>query len=193
MSEQQPDEQTQPQASEQPEAEASAPLEEEASEQEGEQTSEPEASTNDDWTWAAEGWTARVQKNEGDEGWAVTMTRDGDAEPILTTHWTMGRDKKNPKPLNFFDFKTLLKGARDVLTRHEAHARSLRHRSVAVVDEAGTRIRVDLDIATDEDDPHAMLTAWDGHDKVGERRVAPNYKLTAAGATRWVTSEYSDV
>ncbi len=147
---------------------------------------------SDGWTWVSEGWTARVQKNEHDEGWAVTMTRDGDAEPILTTHWTMGRDKKNPKPLNVSDFRTLLKGARDVLTRHEAQNRSARHRTVTVSDDAGTAVRVDLDIAADEDDPHALLTAWDGPEKLGERRVAPNFKLTAAAAGKWVAGGYGD-
>ena len=145
-------------------------------------------------TWASDGWTARVQKNEDDEGWAVTMTRDGDAEPVLTSPWTMGRDKKNPKPLNPSDFKTLLKGARDVLTRHEAHARSQRHRSTTVTDETGASVRVDLDIVPDEDDPHAILTAWSATgEKLGERQVAANFGLSAATASRWVTRGFGDV
>jgi hypothetical protein len=149
--------------------------------------------SDDGRTWTAEGWTARVQKNEHDEGWAVTMTRDGDAEPVLTTHWTMGRDKKSPKPLGVYDFRTLLKGARDVLTRHEAQARQSRHRTVSVTDDTGAGVRVDLDIAADEDDPHAVLSAWsDAGEQLGERRVAPNFKLTAAAATKWVTSDYGD-
>ena len=154
---------------------------------------EASAPEGDARTWSAEGWTAQVQKNEHDEGWAVTMTRDGDSEPLLTTHWTMGRDKKNPKPLNTYDFRTLLKGARDVLTRHEAQARIARHRSVSVTDDTGAAIRVDLDIAADEDDPHAMLTAWDAAgEKLGERRVAPNFKLSLAAANKWVASGYGD-
>ncbi len=149
---------------------------------------------DDSRIWIASGWTARVQKNEDDDGWAVTMTRDGDAEPVLTSPWTMGRDKKNPKPLNHTDFKTLLKAARDVLTRHEAHARSQRHRSTTVADDERGTVRVDLDIAADEDDPHALLTAWaeDG-EKLAERRVAPNFKLTAASAGRWVAGGLGEV
>ncbi|MBL9106851.1 MAG: hypothetical protein JNL82_38405 [Myxococcales bacterium] len=140
-------------------------------------------------TWASDGWTARIQKNEDDDGWAVTMTRDGDSEPVLTSPWTMGRDKKNPKPLNTSDFTTLLKGARDVLTRAEAHARAQRHRSVSVVDAEGMSVRVDLDIAADEDDPHALLTAWrwDG-EKLAERRVEAGFKLNAASAASFVAS-----
>lgn len=144
-------------------------------------------------TWTESGWTARVQKNEDDDGWAVTMTRDGDAEPVLTSPWTMGRDKKNPKPLNTADFRTLLKAARDVLTRHEAHARAQRHRSVSVFDDEGAAVRVDLDIAADEDDPHALLTAWsDADEKLAERRVAPNFKLSAASAQRWLASGFAE-
>ena len=47
--------------------------------------------------WVDNGWTARVIKNEDDDGWAVAMTRDGEREPALVGPWTMGRDKKNPK------------------------------------------------------------------------------------------------
>lgn len=144
-------------------------------------------------TWSSDGWTAQVRKNEDDEGWAVTMTRDGDAEPVLTSPWTMGRDKKNPKPLNVSDFKTLLKGANDVLTRHLAHARAQRHRSVTVADDTGAPVRVDLDIAADEDDPHGLLTAWaaDG-EKLGEQRVEAGFKLSSVSGRRWVASNYRD-
>src|SRR5256884_946681 len=53
------------------------------------------------------GWEARVIKNEDDDGWAVAMTQDGQAEPSLVGPWTMGRDKKNPKPLDVSAFNTL--------------------------------------------------------------------------------------
>ena len=153
-----------------------------------------EQTEDDARVWASEGWTARVQKNESDEGWAVTMTRDGDSEPVLTSPWTMGRDKKNPKPLNPSDFKTLLKGARDVLTRAEAHAHAQRHKSVTVGDDAGARVRVDLDIVPDEDDPHAILSAHDETgEKLAERRVAPNFAFSVAKATRWVASGFGEV
>lgn len=149
--------------------------------------------TGDARVWRGQGWTARVVKNEDDDGWAVTMTRDGDAEPVLTSPWTMGRDKKNPKPLNTTDFRTLLKGARDVLTRHEAHARAQRHRSIDLVDASGAPIRVDLDVAADEDDPHALLSAWDpAGDKLAERRVAADFRLNAASARRWIASGFAD-
>ncbi len=154
---------------------------------------DPSDAPDDARTWRSDGWTAQVRKNEDDEGWAVTMTRDGDNEPVLTSPWTMGRDKKNPKPLNPGDFKTLLKGANDVLTRHQAQARAQRHRSVTVVDDAGAPVRVDLDVAADEDDPHALLSAWaaDG-EKLAEQRVEAGLKLSSVSARRWVAGGYRE-
>ena len=97
------------------------------------------------------------------------------------------------KPLNTTDFRTLLKGARDVLTRHEAHARAQRHRSLSVPDGDGALIRVDLDVAADEDDPHAILSAWNpSGDKLAERRVAANFGLSLNSARRWISSGFAD-
>ena len=67
--------------------------------------------------WVGNGWTARVIKNEEDEGWAVAMIKDGEPEPALVGPWTMGRDKKNPKPLDVNAFNTLVKTASEVLRR----------------------------------------------------------------------------
>ncbi len=150
--------------------------------------------TSDARTWSDEGWTANVHKNEDDDGWAVSMTRDGDAEPVLVSPWTMGRDKKNPKPLNTSDFKTLLKAARDVLTRHEAHARAQRHRSCDIVDPSHGKVRVDLDVAADEDDPHAIISAWDASGvEIASQRVSAGYKLSAAKASQWVAGGCGEV
>ncbi len=137
--------------------------------------------------WHDDGWTARVIKNDGDDGWAVEMTRDGDPEPALVGPWTMGRDKKNPKPLDQNAFNTLVKTASEVLARHAHQARALLHKSVPVTTALGRRVRVDLDIAPDEDDPHAMLTAWDESGECTARvRIAANWKLSPASALRWV-------
>ena len=75
--------------------------------------------TQDPLLWRDDGWTARVIKNIDDEGWAVEMIRDGQAEPALVGPWTMGRDKKNPKPLSAPAFATLVKTATEVIARHE--------------------------------------------------------------------------
>ena len=83
---------------------------------------EPEdVSIFEDRLWHHKGWEARVIKNEDDDGWAVAMTQDGQAEPSLVGPWTMGRDKKNPKPLDVSAFNTLVKTAHEVMRRHEQH------------------------------------------------------------------------
>ena len=82
--------------------------------------------------WRQDGWTARVVKNEEDEGWAVEMIREGEAEPALVGPWTMGRDKKNPKPLDTAAFNTLVKTAAEVLRRHEQQTHADRHKSLTV-------------------------------------------------------------
>ena len=144
--------------------------------------------TSDPRLWKKAGWIARVIKNESDEGWAVAMTRIGDDEPALVSPWTMGRDKVNPKPLNNNDFTTLLKGARDVLKRHEHALRAKMHKSITCSSETNARLRADLDVQLDEDDPHAILTVVD--DRTGEvlrsGRASPQFKLTEASVQKFV-------
>jgi hypothetical protein len=141
--------------------------------------------------WRADGWTARVIKNEDDDGWAVEMIRDGEPEPARGGPRTMGRDKKNPKPLDAAAFTTLVKTASEVLRRHEQQRRALLHKSVTVSDRSGGRVEVCLDIVPDEDDPHAVLSASSaGGEELGRARVEAGFKLTAAAATRWVESEF---
>lgn len=140
--------------------------------------------------WRDELWTAQVIKNEDDDGWAVSMTRRGEAEPALTGPWTMGRDKKNPKPLDAPAFHTLVKTASEVLRRHEQqlHAQLNKHVSVGY---GSGRIRVALQIVPDEDNPYALLSAQDESGaQLGEARVAPNFKLSAASAEAWIESGY---
>ena len=141
--------------------------------------------------WRDERWTARVIKNEDDDGWAVSMTRQGEAEPALVGPWTMGRDKKNPKPLDAPAFHTLVKTASEVLRRHEQqlHAQLNKHLFVGAGSE---RIRVALQIVPDEDNPHAILSAQDeSGEQLGEARVAPNFKLNAASAESWIEGGYA--
>ena len=83
-------------------------------------------------TWRDNGWTAQVMKNEDDDGWAVAMTLQGEDEPALVGPWTMGRDKKNPKPLDVAAFHTLVKTASEVLRRHEQQLHAQLNRNVTV-------------------------------------------------------------
>jgi hypothetical protein len=126
-----------------------------------------------------------VIKNEDDDGWAVAMTLHGQAEPALVGPWTMGRDKKNPKPLDVSAFNTLVKTASEVIRRHEQHLQATLHKEIAVSCNAG-RITVALDIVPDDDDPHALLSAADeAGTELARVKVAAGFKLNRASATAW--------
>jgi hypothetical protein len=140
--------------------------------------------------WRDKGWTARVIKNEDDEGWAVEMIKGGEPEPALVGPWTMGRDKKNPKPLDVSAFNTLVKTASEVLRRHEQHLHALHHRSIAVNASSG-RVNVTLDIVPDEDDPHALLGAYDAAgEPLARVRVGLGFRLNAASASAWIDDDF---
>ena len=140
--------------------------------------------------WRDNGWTARVVKNEDDEGWAVEMIKLGEAEPALVGPWTMGRDKKNPKPLDTAAFHTLVKTAAEVLRRHEQQLHAQLHKSI-VVSAAGGRVTVTLDVVADEDDPYATLTATDAAGaQLGQVRVGAGFNLNATSASAWIDGGY---
>jgi hypothetical protein len=143
--------------------------------------------------WRDKGWTAQVIKNDDDDGWAVSMTPHGQAEPALVGPWTMGRDKKNPKPLDTNAFNTLVKTAREVIRRHEQQRDAILHKSVTVdgPDDAPGPLKVTLDIVPDEHEPHAWLAAIDaGGEQVARVRVAAEFRLSAASAEAWVAGGF---
>lgn len=144
----------------------------------------------EDRLWHHKGWEARVIKNEDDDGWAVSMTQDGQAEPALVGPWTMGRDKKNPKPLDVSAFNTLVKTASEVIRRHEQHQAALLHKAIQI-DVRGSRVTVALDIEPDEDNPTATLTATaaDGSE-LAKVRARPDHVLNRASAQRWADAGY---
>ncbi len=140
--------------------------------------------------WRDERWTAQVIKNEDDEGWAVAMTLVGEAEPALVGPWTMGRDKKNPKPLDAAAFHTLVKTASEVLRRHEQQLHAQLHKSLKL-DTAAGRLQILLDIVPDEDNPYALLSARsDDGEQLAQVRVAANFRLTESSAAAWVENEF---
>jgi hypothetical protein len=155
------------------------------------ESGEENAPTREARLWQGDGWTARVIKNESDEGWAVEMIKDGEAEPALVAPWTMGRDKKNPKPLDTNAFNTWVKTASEVLRRHEQQLHAMLHKEVyATVGE--TRWKVTLDIVADEYDPYATLSAFDEFDEqVAQVKVAPAFKLNMGSATTWIENEFT--
>ena len=141
--------------------------------------------------WSQKGWTARVIKNEDDDGWAVEMTPDGQAEPALTGPWTMGRDKKNPKPLDINAFNTLVKTASEVVRRHEQHLQATLHKKLTVTAN-NQQIVVALDIVLDEEDPHALLSATDiDGTQLAQIKVRPDFKLNSNSAHAWIEHDYS--
>jgi hypothetical protein len=140
--------------------------------------------------WQGNGWTAKVIKNEDDDGWAVAMIKDGEPEPALVGPWTMGRDKKNPKPLDQAAFNTLVKTASEVIRRHEQQLHAMLHKSTVVSTEQG-ELKVTLDIVPDEFEPYALLTAFDEMgEQVAQVKVEATFKLSPASAYGWIENGF---
>ena len=146
----------------------------------------------EDRLWKDDGWTARVIKNEDDEGWAVAMYKDGQSEPALVGPWTMGRDKKNPKPLDANAFSTLVKTASEVLRRHEQQLHATLNKSV-VITMGDVTLTVTLTIVPDDYDPSGILKATDEQgNEVASKRVEPNFVLTRASAIAWAEKGFKE-
>ncbi len=141
--------------------------------------------------WQNEQWTAQVIENDDDDGWAVAMYKVGESEPALVGPWTMGRDKKNPKPLDGSAFITLVKTASEFVRRSEQQLHAQLNQSVTVNGQ-DSRITVLLRIVPDEDNPYAMLTAQDeSSDALAEVKVAASFKLNRQTAQAWVDAEFA--
>ncbi len=154
-------------------------------------TEDTHAPIHEDRLWRNERWTARVIKNEDDDGWAVAMMLLGESEPALVGPWTMGRDKKNPKPLDVSAFNTLVKTAEEVLRRHEQQLEAQLRRNVTVTHE-GRSLRIEMAIVPDEDGATASLTAHDGLGEVlASVPVSPSFRLNAASAQAWIASDFA--
>lgn len=144
-----------------------------------------------DRIWSDGRWTARVVKNEDDDGWAVAMMLLGESEPALVGPWTMGRDKKNPKPLDTAAFNTLVKTAAEVLRRHEQQRHAQLNRNVTV-SVGARRVRVALAIVPDEDGATASLTAADDFGaELARVPVSPAFTLNADSARAWIASGFA--
>ena len=157
-----------------------------------ESDSDPEqAAIHEARLWKDNGWTARVIKNEDDDGWAVAMTPDGQVDPALVGPWTMGRDKKNPKPLDTAAFNTLVKTASEFVRRHEQQLHAALHQQIEISHEGG-RVNVTLDITPDEEAPSALLRATNAAGEVlGQASVSPGFRLTRASASAWAEAGFS--
>jgi hypothetical protein len=141
--------------------------------------------------WQSDSWTAKVIKNDDDDGWAVAMFKDGESEAALIGPWTMGRDKKNPKPLDGNAFITLVKTASEFVRRSEQQLHASLHQSVTVNGQDG-RVTVLLDIVPDDDNPYAVLSAQDeGGDALAEVKVDAGFKLNRQTAQAWVDADFA--
>jgi hypothetical protein len=144
--------------------------------------------------WQDAHWSAQVIKNEDDDGWAVAMFKAGESEPALVGPWTMGRDKKNPKPLDGTAFITLVKTASEFVRRSEQQLHAQLNQSVTVNAPAPAmgRVTVLLRIVPDEDQPYAVLSArGDGGDVLAELRVDAAFKLNRQTAQAWVDADFA--
>ena len=146
---------------------------------------------HEDRLWSDGQWTARVINNDDDDGWAVAMFLNGESEPALVGPWTMGRDKKNPKPLDTSAFNTLVKTAKEVIRRSEQQRHAELNKNVSVtVDER--RVRVELTIVPDEEGATASLRAVDEfHEELACVPVSPAFKLNVASAEAWVAGGFA--
>ena len=154
-------------------------------------TPDTDESIHQDRLWRDGAWTARVIKNDDDDGWAVAMYLAGESEPALVGPWTMGRDKKNPKPLDTNAFNTLVKTAKEVIRRSEQQRHAELNKNVTITVN-GSRVRVALAIVPDEEGATATLTAVNElSETLGCVPVPPHFKLTADSAQAWATSDYA--
>lgn len=142
--------------------------------------------------WKKNGWTARVIKNEDDDGWAVEIRKDGIAEPVLISPWVMGRDKKNPKPFDGPAFATFVKTASEVLDRSARQRDAAMKKRVDVAWE-GRWYAVFLEQVADEYEPHAILSATDEQKQtVASFRVPANFKFTREKANAWAQGGFEE-
>lgn len=141
--------------------------------------------------WQNETWTAKVIKNDDDDGWAVAMYKDGESEPALVGPWTMGRDKKNPKPLDGTAFITLVKTASEFVRRSEQQLHAQLNQSVTI-NGKDSRVTVLLRIVPDEDHPYAVLSAQsESGDELADIKVDAGFKLSRQTAQAWVDADFA--
>ena len=149
---------------------------------------------NSNTYWRGNGWTAEVVENEDGGGWALAMTRDGEDIPTLVAPWVMGRNKKDPKPLNRLDFTSQVKAANDFLSRSEQQRRLAYRVSRDVESSDGQWVRVIYDVIPDEFDPEAELVGLNrANEEIGRASCPLGYKLTREAAEAWVNEGFQTI
>jgi hypothetical protein len=98
----------------------------------------------------------------------------------------MGRNKKDPKPLNEPDFAALVKAARDFLSRAEAQARAATRKMLQITDAEGAPIKVIFEMVGDEDEPRGLLRALDSAGQtLAQEEVEPNFPFQRPRLEAW--------
>ncbi|MBX7099762.1 MAG: hypothetical protein K1X89_18750 [Myxococcaceae bacterium] len=142
--------------------------------------------------WRKNGWSARVIKNDDDDGWSVEITKAGMSEPALVSPWVMGRDKKNPKPFDGPAFATFVKTASEVLDRAARQRDGALNRRLSIA-WGGRWYEVTLELVPDEYEPHAVLSAVDDAGAtVAKFQVPANFKFNRDVANDWVRAEFPE-
>lgn len=142
--------------------------------------------------WSDGQWTARVIKNEDDDGWAVAMFLNNGADPALVGPWTMGRDKKNPKPLDVNAFNTLVKTAKEVIRRSEQQRHAELNKNVNITFN-NRPLKVVMTIVPDEEGARASLRALNEYEEeLACVPVAPSFRLTVDSAQAWAQGGFAN-
>jgi hypothetical protein len=163
-----------------------APTDVAAVEEETEAVAEVRNGVQEDRFWQDDGWSARIVAYEDEGSWMVELVRDGDSEPALITIWPLARDRKSPKPLDATSFAALTKSAAEAQRRRERQLQASLRKRIEVHLGAAAYI-VTMDIVPDEDDPHAVLTAFDESGmEIATQRVPADYRLSRDGAVSWI-------
>ena len=135
--------------------------------------------------WRKNGFTAKVIKNDDDDGWAVEIHKIGISEPALISPWVMGRDKKNPKPFDANAFATFVKTASEVLDRSSRQKDASLKKKLSIA-WGGKWFEVILELVPDEYESHSLLSAVDeSGTTVAKFRVGANYKFNRDVANAW--------
>jgi hypothetical protein len=156
------------------------------------ENAQPDSEVMEPTLWRKNGWTARVIKNEDDDGWAVEIHKEGHPEPVLISPWVMGRDKKNPKPFDGPAFSTFVKTASEVLDRSARQRDHSLNKRLSVAWE-GRWFEVRLELVPDEYESHALLSAVDDAGAtVAKHRVSAGFKFNRDVANEWVRGGFAE-
>ncbi len=140
--------------------------------------------------WKKNGWTARVIKNDDDDGWAVEIRKEGIPEPVLVSPWVMGRDKKNPKPFDGPAFATFVKTASEVLDRSTTQRDAALKKKLSIAWE-GRWYEVSFELVPDEYEPHSFLSAVDDAGQIVAKHSVPTtFKFTRDAMNDWVRAGF---